>query len=155
MGREGDDREWDGWVASLTWWTWFWVSSRSWWTGKPGVLQSMGSHRVRYDLTTELNWTDRFYFTSTDWSVQNMFHIDSVLAGTMFLEIYPFLLGCPFCQYITVHSIFLWKKISYDVLKNFCSTHCCFSSHGNVLINWSISRAGPKCVLAPSIKKLR
>ena len=36
---EGDDRGWDGWMASLTLWTWVWVSSRSWWwTGKPGVL---------------------------------------------------------------------------------------------------------------------
>ena len=40
-----DDREWDGWMASPTQWTWVWVGSRSWWwTGKPGVLQSMGSH---------------------------------------------------------------------------------------------------------------
>ena len=44
---EGDDRGWDGWMASPTRWTWVWVSSRSWWwTGKPGVLQSMGSERV-------------------------------------------------------------------------------------------------------------
>ena len=43
-GREGDDRVWDGWMASLTQWTWVWVNSRSyWWTGRPGVLQSMGS----------------------------------------------------------------------------------------------------------------
>ena len=40
---EGDDRGWDGWMASPTQWTWVWVSSGSWWwTGKPGVLQSMG-----------------------------------------------------------------------------------------------------------------
>ena len=39
---EGDGRGWDGWMASLTGWTWFWASSRSWWwTGKPGLLQSM------------------------------------------------------------------------------------------------------------------
>ena len=39
----GDNRGWDGWMASLTQWTWIWVNSRSWWgTGKPGVLQSMG-----------------------------------------------------------------------------------------------------------------
>ena len=38
-GGEGDDRGWDGWMASLTWWTWVWVNSRSWWwTGRPGVL---------------------------------------------------------------------------------------------------------------------
>ena len=48
----------DGWMASLTRWTWVWVSSRSWWwTGKPGVLQSMGLQRVRQDWATELNWT--------------------------------------------------------------------------------------------------
>ena len=47
---------WDVWMASLTWWTWVWASSRSWWwTGKPGVLQSMGSQRVRHDWATELN----------------------------------------------------------------------------------------------------
>ena len=58
-GRGGDDRGWDGWVASLTQWTWVWVDSRSWWwTGKPGVLQFMGLQRVRLDWVTELNWTD-------------------------------------------------------------------------------------------------
>ena len=46
-GGEGDDRGWDGWMASPTWWTWFWASSRSWWwTGKPGVLQSMGQKEL-------------------------------------------------------------------------------------------------------------
>ena len=56
-GGEGDDRGWDGWMASLTWWTWVWVNSRSWWwTGRPGVLRFMGSQRVRHDWVTELNW---------------------------------------------------------------------------------------------------
>ena len=42
-GGEGDDRGWDGWMASLTQWAWVWSSSRRWWrTGKPGMLQSMG-----------------------------------------------------------------------------------------------------------------
>ena len=46
-GAEGDDRGWDGWIASPTQWTWVWVNSGSWWwTGRPGVLQSMGSQRV-------------------------------------------------------------------------------------------------------------
>ena len=55
--REGDDRGWDGWMASPIWWTWVWVSSRSWWwTGKSGVLQSMGSQRVGHDWVTELSW---------------------------------------------------------------------------------------------------
>ena len=56
-GGEGDDRGWDGWMASPTRWTWVWVNSRSWWwTGRPGVLQFMGSQRVRHDWATELNW---------------------------------------------------------------------------------------------------
>ena len=54
-GGEGDDRGWDGWMASVTQWTWVWVNSRSWWwTGRPGVLQSMGWQRVRHNWATEL-----------------------------------------------------------------------------------------------------
>ena len=57
-GGEGDDRGWDGWMASLTQWTWVWVNSGSWWwTGRPGVLRFMGSQRVGHDWVTELNWT--------------------------------------------------------------------------------------------------
>ena len=57
-GGEGDDRWWDGWMASPTWWTWVWVNSGSWWwTGRPGVLQFMVSQTVRYCWVTELNWT--------------------------------------------------------------------------------------------------
>ena len=56
-GGEGDDREWDDWMASLTRRTWVWVNSGSWWwTGRLGVLQFMGSHRVGHDGTIELNW---------------------------------------------------------------------------------------------------
>ena len=58
-GGEGDDRGWDGWVASLTPWAWVWINSRSWWwTGRPGVLQSMGLQRVGHDWVTELNWSE-------------------------------------------------------------------------------------------------
>ena len=58
-GGEGDDRGWDGWMASSTWWTWVWVDSGSWWwTGRPGVLRLMGSQRVGHDWATELKWTD-------------------------------------------------------------------------------------------------
>ena len=55
-GGEGDDRGWDGWMASPTRWTWVWVNSRSWWwTGRPGVLQFTGSQRVGRNWVTELN----------------------------------------------------------------------------------------------------
>ena len=58
-GGEGDNRGWDGWMASPTRWTWVWVNSGSWWwTGSPGVLWFMGSQIVRHDWATELNWTE-------------------------------------------------------------------------------------------------
>ena len=59
VGGEGDNRGWDGWMASLTQWTWVWVNSGSWWwAGKSGMLPSLGSQRVGQDWATELNWSD-------------------------------------------------------------------------------------------------
>ena len=60
-GGEGNDRGWDGWMASPTQWTWVWASSRSWWwTGKPAVLQSMGLQSwTRLSDWAELNWIHR------------------------------------------------------------------------------------------------
>ena len=56
-GGEGDDRGWDGWMASLTRWMWIWMNSGScWWTGRPGMLRLMGLQRVGHDWVTELNW---------------------------------------------------------------------------------------------------
>ena len=55
--RRGDDRGWDGWMASPTQWKWVWVSSGSqWWTGRPGVLWFMGWQRVGHEWVTERNW---------------------------------------------------------------------------------------------------
>ena len=60
-GGEGDDRGWDGWMASPTRCTWVWVNSGSWcWTGRPGVLRFMGSQWVRHDWATKLNWITLF-----------------------------------------------------------------------------------------------
>ena len=60
-GGEGDERGWDGWMASPTWWTWVWVNSGSWqWTGRPGVLRLMGSQ----SRTWLSDWTEL-----TDWMV--------------------------------------------------------------------------------------
>ena len=59
VGGEGDDRGWDGWMASWTKWMWVWVNSGSYWcTGRPGVLQSIRLQRVRLDWTEWLNWTE-------------------------------------------------------------------------------------------------
>ena len=62
-GGEGDDRGWDGWMASLTRWTLVWVNSGSWWwTGRPGVLWFMGvaKNQTRLSYWTELNWTEKW-----------------------------------------------------------------------------------------------
>ena len=54
---KGDDRGWDGWMASPTWWTWVWVNSGSWWwTGRPGMLRFRGCKES--DATERLNWTE-------------------------------------------------------------------------------------------------
>ena len=70
-GGEGDDRGWDGWMASLTPWTWVWASSRSWWwTRKPGLLQFMELQRVRHNCETkqQQKWSkserDRYHMIS-------------------------------------------------------------------------------------------
>ena len=61
-GGEGDDRGWDGWMASPTRWAWIWVDSRSWWwTGRPGVLRFMGLQRVGHNWVTKLNWRAESY----------------------------------------------------------------------------------------------
>ena len=63
-GGEGDDRGWDGWMASPTQWTWVWVDSGNWWwTGRPGMLKFMGLQRVRHEWAAELNW--KLYDDST------------------------------------------------------------------------------------------
>ena len=71
-GGEGDDRRWDGWMASPTQWPWVWVNSGSWWwTGRPGVLQSMGSQS---DTTEQLNWTE-YYFKCWQLWFSSFLHI--------------------------------------------------------------------------------
>ena len=59
-----DGKDWgQSWMASPTQWTWVWVNSRSWWwTGRPGMLQSMGSQRVGHNWATELNPGSLIYF---------------------------------------------------------------------------------------------
>ena len=81
-GGEGDDRGWDGWMASRTRWTWVWVNSgRWWWIGRPGVLWFMGSQRVGNDWATELNWTElnwkwkslsHVWLFVTPWTIQSL-----------------------------------------------------------------------------------
>ena len=61
-GGEGDDRGWDGWMASPTQQTWVWVNSGSWcWTGRPSVLRFMGSQRVGHNWVTELKINLKYF----------------------------------------------------------------------------------------------
>jgi len=68
-GGEGNDRGWDGWMASLTQWICVWASFRRswWWTARSGMLQSLGSQRVGHDWATELNWTEINVKTNIAW----------------------------------------------------------------------------------------
>ena len=89
-GGEGDDRGWDGWMASPTQWTRVWVNSGSWWwTGRPGVLQSMGSQRVRHNWATELNWAtgswkDRLKFAEVAWNRHQFLVIPGISLPALF-----------------------------------------------------------------------
>ena len=101
IGKDSDaGRDWgqeekgtteDGWMASLTRWTWVWVNSGSWWwTGRPGVLRFMGSQRVGHDWVTELNWT-LWYLGS--WRVRHNWATEQQLKWNspnhIFLESFP------------------------------------------------------------------
>ena len=89
-GGEGNDRGWDGWMASLTWRMCVWVNSGSWWwTGRPGMLQFMGSQRVGHDWATELNWA-----TNTTTDIQILFIVYDflkiyILKSKYFICIFP------------------------------------------------------------------
>ena len=83
-GGEGDNRGWDGWMASLTRWTWVWVNSGRWWrTGKPDVLQFMGSQRPRHDLAEQQLWyVIRNHFTYFSLFTDAAKHLEAS-AGTL------------------------------------------------------------------------
>ena len=116
-GGEGDDRGWDGWMASLTRWTWIWVNSGSWWwTGRPGVLRFMGSQRVRHDWATELNWTEK---PRRKWQSGD----SNYLAGWLF---------CLFLYIFSVHAhiaifffwLFICLRVNQGPLTLLNSTSC-------------------------------
>ena len=76
-GREGDYKVWDGWMVSLTQWTWFWASSGCRWrTGKPGMLLSMRFQRVGHNWVTELNWVQFLaHWVLVTWSVKTCHYL--------------------------------------------------------------------------------
>ena len=92
-GGEGDNRGWDGWMASLTRWTWVWISSGTWWwTGKCDVLQSVGSQ----SWTWLSNWTELIYFTYGNVSFHVTFSIHLTLSSPlpMSISLFSMFLHC-------------------------------------------------------------
>ena len=74
-GGEGDNRGWDGWMASPTQWAWVWMDSGSWWwTRRAGVLQFMGSQKVKHEWATELSWL----------SIRRKYGIKCFISGNLF-----------------------------------------------------------------------
>ena len=104
-GWKGDDRGWDGWMASPTQWTWVWVNSESWWwAGRPRVLQSMGSQRVGHD-----------------WAKQQQPFIRSQLSAryvTTCLCTFPNVINTHTCNWRldTSKQLFLLTISSYDLV---------------------------------------
>ena len=129
-GGEGDDRGWDGWMASLTQWTWIWVDSGSWWwTGRPGVLWFMGSQRVGHDWETELNWTLSWglelnlkYFQRLPVLINNTLltlTFETIQTSILPKFVYPFSLKKKFFFFRS------WAMLY--------SAHCNFSPHPNAI----------------------
>ena len=119
-GGEKDDRGWDGWMASLTQWTWVWVNSGSWWwTGRPGVLGFMGSQRV--NTTERLSWTEPLIslslghnFLSSEPQIKSQLLTNIIGSGTYHLKNVSeicFLSGVA-RQMQTWYSHFLVNKLS-------------------------------------------
>ena len=79
---ERDDRGWDGWIASLTQWTWVWVNSESWWWMRGLVCCSLWG-RKESDTTERLNWTDAL----TCWQIRNSKRMAVFFSGATILKI--------------------------------------------------------------------
>ena len=114
-GGEGDDRGWDGWMASPTWWAWVWVNSRGWWwTGRPGVLWFIGSQIVGRAWATELNETEVFF------SVIYM-HTGMFLLWLSWIGLYTS------WSWVTIFFFMLGKFLTM-ITSNIFSRHLSFSS---------------------------
>ena len=111
-GGKGENRmRWLDGINWLTRWTWVWAMSRSWWwTGKPGVLQSMGSQRVRHDWVTELNWrelTTQFMLagTCTKWPLSsNQFLFSGILFKEKYVLASHDLNWQFYCELLLIHT---------------------------------------------------
>ena len=108
-GGEGDDRGWNGWMASPTRCTWVWVNSGNWWwTGRLGVLQFMGLQRVGHHWAIELSWTElrvlfmKIWAETLSWhALSRPVHNSRTLA--VMTDLFP------------LQKMQIWKKFSSNV----------------------------------------
>ena len=93
---EGDDRGWDGWIASLTWWTWVWTSSGSWWwTGRRGVLQYMRSQSWIWlgDWTFYLDVTPLFWIIPLAYGFARSYDLSYIIVTLCLFHILSLRIG--------------------------------------------------------------
>ena len=121
-GGEGNNRGWDGFMASLIQWTWVWVNSGScWWTQRPVVLHTMALQRVQHNWATELNWTELklkliyFNFSSILSFSEKLFVfiltiVQQVKTTPWWLFVCKIQLYSAECRRIVIYN----RKVSYD-----------------------------------------
>ena len=98
-------------LASPTQWTWVWVSSGSWWwTGKPGILQAMGSQRVGHDWETELNWVMVNTFSWTRWPFVRLLWRNIYSAILLLINRYVKVMGATPTATLPYLVAFLWPQ---------------------------------------------
>ena len=115
-GGEGDDRGWDGWMASLTQWKWVWVNSGSWWwTWRPGMLQSMGLQRVQHNLATELNLLNDLIIDHSHYSfnVKTDSSLANAVPSSWVVWVFDLILR------VLGHFLVFWQDVPGSCL------HCC------------------------------
>ena len=118
----GDDRGWDGWMASPTQWTWVWEGCGSWWwTGRPGMLQFMELQRVGHDGATELNWGTIFTMCKRPW---RLVHAAPPLSSSP---------NQPICLLLPPSIPFLCSSVEHELYWDF---------PGSPVVKTSPSRAG-------------
>ena len=127
----GDERGWDGWMASPTRWMWVWVNCGSWWwTGRPGVLWFMGSQRVGHDWETELTLIQWMQCLSVHSVVQLCLNLCNLmncsLPGSYIHEIFQ-------------ARILEWVNISFSRGSYWLGSNLCLLNllHWQVLFQWA------------------
>ena len=140
-GGEGDERGWDGWMASSTWWAWIWLDSECWWwTGWPGMLRFTGSQKVRHDWTTELNWNELIPFWLVEFLMRNqlitdrsslyiIWHFPSVSFNILsfsltLVSLITMCLGCSYLalSFLEVCASQSWLTTSFPILGKLSAT---------------------------------